>query len=234
MILGPWEEDVSTWNVVITFSSSVDLVESAAADVAGGGDTWTLTNKDWDSDITAGDTLELRFIVGYTDVKPFVLSVTYVTESCDGVVSVVEAADGQWTGQVVIQAGEVDIQGWVLQMVFSAPLDYLDCIAGTVTGSGSVWSISSKDWDDTIPAGGHLDVMFVAGHSQAGQPTVLHVQLNDQEVCGGGEVCEADPPPGPDHCVGDYEVEDDQVGDNQQVLVNLVPKEVRSSFHKQS
>ena len=31
----------------------------------------------------------------------------------------------QWTGQVVITAGEEAMQGWSLQLVFSAPLDYL-------------------------------------------------------------------------------------------------------------
>ena len=65
---------------------------------------------------------------------------TYVTSGCEGEVTVVEEAEGQvmmmimmmmmmmmmqWTGQVVITAGEEAMQGWSLQMVFSAPLDYL-------------------------------------------------------------------------------------------------------------
>ena len=75
---------------------------------------------------------------------------TYVTSGCEGEVTVVEEAEGQvmavmmmmmrmmmmmmkmmmmmmlqWTGQVVITAGEEAMQGWSLQLVFSAPLDYL-------------------------------------------------------------------------------------------------------------
>ena len=73
---------------------------------------------------------------------------------------------GQWTGQLRIQAGEEEMQGWEVLLVFSSPLDYIDCITGSVSGSGALWTITSKDWDSSIPAGGHLDLLFQAsGHN---------------------------------------------------------------------
>ena len=57
--------------------------------------------------------------------KPEVETVTYVTESCAGAVSVVEEGEGEWTGEIRITAGAEALQGWVLQLVFSAAVDYL-------------------------------------------------------------------------------------------------------------
>ena len=51
---------------------------------------------------------------------------TYVTESCAGAVSVVEEAEGEWTGAVEItNTGAEPMHGWTLQLVFSAAVDYL-------------------------------------------------------------------------------------------------------------
>ena len=138
------------------------------------------------------------------------LSVTSITEACDDIVTITDSADGEWTGQVIVSAPDDEaIEGWDLQLVFSAPIDYLgrsvvlyqlqpyelcaECVSGTVTGSGSVWTISSKDWDSSIPAGGQLELNFIVLHSGAADqtpPTVLRVQLNDDMLCGGGDVCQ--------------------------------------------
>jgi len=233
VMLGPWNEDVSGWSVIITFTGDVLWIDSIVGDVSGGGDTWTLSSKEWDSDIPAGQQIELRFIVGYSGDKPGVLSVTSVTEGCNDEVIVTDEAEGEWTGKYLIQASNEPINGWDLQLVFSAPLDYLDCIAGSVTGSGSVWTISSKDWDSSIPAGGQLEVNFIVLHSQSSQPSVIRVQLNDDMVCGGGDVCYEDPPPGPDHCDGDYIVEDEVQGQSMKILVNIVPQETVSDWNLQ-
>ena len=54
---------------------------------------------------------------------------TYVTESCAGSVSVVEEAEGEWTGEVEItNTGTQAMQGWTLQLVFSAAVDYLGAL----------------------------------------------------------------------------------------------------------
>ena len=39
------------------------------ADVSGSGTSWNLASKDWDGGIIAGDSLGVRFIVGYSGNK---------------------------------------------------------------------------------------------------------------------------------------------------------------------
>ena len=57
--------------------------------------------------------------------------------------------------------------------------DSADCVAGAVSGSGSEWAVASKDWDAAIPAGGSLEVNFIAYHGHgAVQPGVIHLELN--------------------------------------------------------
>ena len=52
-------------------------------------------------------------------------------------------------------------------------------MAGAVSGSGSEWAVASKDWDAAIPAGGSLEVNFIAYHGHgAVQPGVIHLELN--------------------------------------------------------
>ena len=54
------------------------------------------------------------------------MSVTSITEACDDIVTITDSADGEWTGQVIVSAPEDEaIEGWDLQLVFSAPIDYL-------------------------------------------------------------------------------------------------------------
>ena len=67
--LGPFDEDVTSWNILISFSSNLDWMESVMAEVSGSGPTWSLSSKDWDGALTAGDTLGVRFIVGYSGDK---------------------------------------------------------------------------------------------------------------------------------------------------------------------
>ena len=66
--------------------------------------------------------------------QPEIETVTYVTESCAGSVSVVEEAEGEWTGQVQISnPGAEAMHGWTLQLVFSGAVDYLGAITHTYT-----------------------------------------------------------------------------------------------------
>ena len=51
------------WTLALGFSSSVDLLESAAATASGSGVSWELTSKDWDAEIPDGQNLSLHFIV---------------------------------------------------------------------------------------------------------------------------------------------------------------------------
>ena len=64
--MGPFEEDVSSWNILITFTDPVDWLDSVMAEVSGTGTSWSLASKDWDGDLRPGDSMEVRFIVGYS------------------------------------------------------------------------------------------------------------------------------------------------------------------------
>ena len=59
LIPGP----LNGWTLALGFSSSVDLLESAAATASGSGASWELVNKDWDAEIPNGQNLSLHFIV---------------------------------------------------------------------------------------------------------------------------------------------------------------------------
>ena len=73
--LGPFEEDVTSWNILITFTDQVDWLESVMAEVSGTGTSWNLASKDWDGGISAGDSLGVRFIVGYSGNKVIIVSI---------------------------------------------------------------------------------------------------------------------------------------------------------------
>lgn len=73
--------DIESWAVAITFDMEVDFIESAMADVTGSGKAWTLTNKEWDGGLNAGDELSLRFIVIHSSAEqPFPTDVTFNDE----------------------------------------------------------------------------------------------------------------------------------------------------------
>ena len=67
--LGPFQEDVTNWNIMISFSSHLDWMESVMADVSGEERTWVLSSKGWDGYISAGESLGVRFVVGYSGTK---------------------------------------------------------------------------------------------------------------------------------------------------------------------
>ena len=47
----------------------MDWLDSVMAEVSGTGTSWNLASKDWDGGISAGDSLGVRFIVGYSGNK---------------------------------------------------------------------------------------------------------------------------------------------------------------------
>ena len=47
-------------------SASVDWVESVVGEVSGAGATSSLASKEWDGELSPGDSLEIKFIVGYS------------------------------------------------------------------------------------------------------------------------------------------------------------------------
>eukprot|EP00091_Calanus_sinicus_P007214 TRINITY_DN18147_c0_g1_i1.p1 TRINITY_DN18147_c0_g1~~TRINITY_DN18147_c0_g1_i1.p1 ORF type:complete len:141 (-),score=31.67 TRINITY_DN18147_c0_g1_i1:3-425(-) len=71
------EADITEWSVEITFDNAVSSLLSPAASVTGSGKKWTLTSRDWDGSIGAGEVLNLRFIVEYAANKPLPIEVLF-------------------------------------------------------------------------------------------------------------------------------------------------------------
>ena len=134
--------DIESWAVAITFDMEVDFIESAMADVTGSSKAWTLTNKEWDGGLNAGDELSLRFIVIHSSAEqPFPTDVTFndevtkryflahlvfqvlchkVTWDCSDAFVVEGEESGSWTGLVAIPG---PLNGWTLGLGFSTPVD---------------------------------------------------------------------------------------------------------------
>ena len=151
-------------------------------------------------------------------VQPSVSSVSYDTAACDGVVEVTEDSPGLWAGQIALAAGDQQVSGWTVGLEFTSSVDWLESVMANVTGADTKWSLHSRDWDQNIPAGGHLDLKFLVDYSSA-RPSVLTVTFNGESLCSGGQVCAA-----PD-CSNNYQVESDN-GQWQQILVKILPTQV--------
>ena len=77
-------QDVSGWSLQLDFSSSVSDVNSPMATSAGSGSHWTLTNKEYDGDLTAGQEFSLRFAVYYPAAAPDLVNMKFNGASiCD-------------------------------------------------------------------------------------------------------------------------------------------------------
>ena len=64
-----------------------------------------------------------------------------------------------------------------------------------VTGGGAQWSLTSRDWDQDIPGGDHLDLQFLVDYTGYLRPSVLTATFNGVQLCSGGELCLAPTPP---------------------------------------
>ena len=69
--------------------------------------------------------------------------------------------------EVRLYAGEEEVRGWRLGLEFSSPVDWLESVMGEASSGESQWSLASRDWDNNIPAGGHLDLKFLVDYSAA-------------------------------------------------------------------
>ena len=69
--------------------------------------------------------------------------------------------------EVRLYAGEEEVRGWRLGLEFSSPVDWLESLTGEASGGESQWSLASRDWDNNIPAVGHLDLKFLVNYSAA-------------------------------------------------------------------
>jgi len=180
--------DIESWAVDITFDMEVDFIESAMADVTGSGKAWTLTNKEWDGGLNAGDELSLRFIVIHSSAEqPFPTDVTFndevlchkVTWDCSDAFVVEGEESGSWTGLVAIPG---PLNGWTLGLGFSTPVDLVESAAATATGSDDSWELVNKEWDAEIPDGQNLSVHFIVNYSGE-RPGLTKLDLDGSSLC---------------------------------------------------
>ena len=148
------------------------------------------------------------------------VSVSYDTAACESQVTLTQQSPGQLAAQLRLEAGQEEISGWTVQLEFTTSVDWLESVMADVTGSGTKWTLTSREWDETIPAGGFLELKFLVDYSSA-QPSVLSVTFNEVSLCSGGAVCAA-----PD-CSNNYQVEADH-GQWQQILVTINPHQVHT------
>jgi len=58
------------WEVALDFSAPISNIESPMAEVQGAGQLWTLNNLNFDGEVEAGSSLELRFKVLFSGAQP--------------------------------------------------------------------------------------------------------------------------------------------------------------------
>ena len=61
-----------------------------------------------------------------------VTSVSYDTAACEGMVVVTEEMEGQWAGQISLQAGPNTISGWTVEMEFTSTVDWIESVMAQV------------------------------------------------------------------------------------------------------
>ena len=61
-----------------------------------------------------------------------VTSVSYDTAACEGMVVVTEEMEGQWAGQISLQAGPNTISGWTVEMEFTSSVDWIESVMAQV------------------------------------------------------------------------------------------------------
>ena len=221
--LGPYENDMTGWTVVISFTQEVDWVESIMANVTGSGTSWTLRNKDWDGGIEAGNILKLEFIVDYSGARPDVSSIFFDTGECDDVLTITSENANSWNGELVLSSSQPVI-GWTVALEFSGDVDRIESIMADVEGSGTSWTLTNKDWDGDIAVGDSVKLKFIVDYS-VGKPSLVSAQFNDDILCLGGSSCNN---PIKD-CSEDYVVEEDKPG-QWKGLIKLSPEEDISSW----
>merc|ERR1711892_1348338 len=193
------DEDVTGWTLAIVFDSAVDQIDSAAAVPTGSGTQWSLASKGWDDEILAGQSLALAMIVHYSGAKPGIVSLTFNENSlcsggggpdptdpdCSDVVNVDAQDSTSWTGSMVLEPTEA-ITSWTVELTFDNPVSSLAAAAADVSGSGSKWTLTNKEWDGGLNPGDSLNVAFLINFSH-NFPTVISASFNGNSLCSGGD-----------------------------------------------
>ena len=243
-------QDVSDWELELSFSAGVDVLECSLARPSGGGQTWRLSSYQWDGELEAGTALEVGIILHYSGAKPSLTGLTFNDlalcsdssgttaapspstsssyEDCSDNYTVDSEEDGVWQGRLLLTSPEA-LSGWTVTIQFSAEVDSLDCSLAAVSGSGSVWSLTSYDWDSELEPGVTLEVGIILHYSGA-KPSISSLDLNEMSLCSGGSVpttSSPTPTSGMEECDGDdFSIDEETAGSWQGRLLVQVPEAV--------
>ena len=228
--------NLESWSVEITFSGNVVSVTSPLATVTGSGKKWTLSNKSFDGSLPAGDTFVLSFSVnhGGSGLPNFESIIFDNIEICGGESTPSPAGDcedisdainnGDDTDLTIHLTPETSLTSWEVELTFSDSVGGVSSPLADVTGSGTTWTLTSKSWDGSLPAGETFELTINIIHGNSGEPSLMDVKLNSESICEGGE---STPSPG-----GDCEDMSDAIdnGDDTDMTIHLTPETSLTSW----
>merc|ERR1719422_2869245 len=237
-------ENTNGWVVNIQFDSTVDIIDCVLADVTGSGRQWSLSSKDWDDDLSAGSQFEIGIIVYFsTNNSPSIISIDFNDQnlcqeegvattdsgaaSCSNSYSVDDQQDDHWQGRVTLTVPE-NTNGWIVNLKFDSPVDSIDCALATVTGSGVMWTLSSRDYDDELEAGTVLEIGIIVHFSNSDSSSIVSVNFNGDSLCDSDEGSTTSSTSGND-CSNNYVI-DTQAEDHWQGRVTLTVPETTNGW----
>lgn len=226
--------DLESWSVEITFAQSVQSVTSPLAVISGSGKKWTLSNKSFDGSLPAGETFILSFAVNHGGSGlPGFESILFNNDEicgeaptpggdCDSVIGSI-ANNGADTDLTILLTPESKVDSWVVELTLDRSVDSVSSPLADVTGSGMIWTLSSKSWDGGINAGDTFELAMNIIHNTNGAPMVNDVAFNGLSICDGGST----PSPG-----GDCQDVSDATnnGDDTDMTIFITPNTALTSW----
>ena len=91
-----------------------------------------------------------------------------------------------WQGWIRINVPE-DISGWTLKVHFNSAVDDVETAMASVSGEGSLWTLTSKSFDGDLTAGTLLEIGIIVHFSSSNAPFINNLIFNDDLVCSGGD-----------------------------------------------
>merc|ERR1719450_699101 len=90
--------------------------------------------------------------------------VSLTQDDCENNFVVDDLQDGYWQGRVKLTVPE-NTNGWMVKLEFDSKVDSIDCALASVSGSGTMWTLSSRDFDDELEAGTDLEIGIIVHFS---------------------------------------------------------------------
>ena len=84
---------------------------------------------------------------------------------CTDILDIESEGQGNWHGVLQLGPYESDRSGWTLVISFTEEVDWIESVMANVTGSGTSWTLRSKDWDGDIEAGDVISLRFIVDYS---------------------------------------------------------------------